>query len=235
MDDRRPSGSLKGDANQLCRDLAVVGYADEDLDLRDWTAASLQVFPAGGTVDLQLEGAVGPKSRGVELHRSGASLVGIAAPMCVDLACGCPWLRVKVTRLDAGASVTILGVPFVGDAAVPPVENVSVAAVPGAASDLATATNASATVTYPAVPGQRNEVGAALVSYSAAPTGGRLQVLDGAAVILDVDITAAGDRTIALPRRRSGTTNTAMSVVLAAGGVGIVGKLTVLDHGTGAP
>lgn len=92
-------------------------------------------------------------------------------------------------------------------------------------SDTAAA-NTAVVRTFAAVPGQIHRLTALAWSYSAAPTGGRILVQDGAATRLDLDITAGGQAPDAMPPGGiQGTVNTAMTVTLAAAGVGIVGKL----------
>jgi hypothetical protein len=67
-------------------------------------------------------------------------------------------------------------------------------------------------------------------SYSAAPTGGRLQVGDNNYTVLDIDITASGAGSIIFSRPMRGTPNTALIVTLAAGGGAVSGKLCILGH-----
>lgn len=86
------------------------------------------------------------------------------------------------------------------------------------------AANALASVTFAAVPGERHHAFHVHWSYSAAPTGGKLTVKDGATVIDEVDIIAGGPGSLSLPPA-VGTANTAMTVELAAGGASITGKL----------
>lgn len=88
----------------------------------------------------------------------------------------------------------------------------------------APAANTAATVTFAAAAGKRHIVEFIGWSYSAAPTGGRLTVKDGATdVVLDLDVTAAGPGSIS-PLIR-GALGNAVEVTLAAGGAGISGKL----------
>ncbi len=77
-------------------------------------------------------------------------------------------------------------------------------------------------------------------SYSAAPTGGRLTVQDGATTILDFSITAAGPRSLPSggpPARLGlkGSLNTAMTVTLAAGGAAVSGKVNAYKRTMGEP
>lgn len=63
-------------------------------------------------------------------------------------------------------------------------------------------------------------------SYSAAPTGGRLRLLEGATVVFDIDITAAGPGYI--PFHRPKRLAAAGTIELAAAGAGVIGKVNVL-------
>lgn len=68
-------------------------------------------------------------------------------------------------------------------------------------------------------------------SYSGAPTGGNLQILDGASVIFNEDITGGGPVPIQMPAGglRQPTANTALTVTLAAGGAGVLGKVSIVS------
>lgn len=103
--------------------------------------------------------------------------------------------------------------------------------------------NTAAIVTYAALPASSATSGgypsgAHVItgvgwSYSAAPTGGNLKVEDGSGnVVFSADITAAGPGEIIFPLPKRGAANTAMVVTLAAGGGGITGKVSVLNHWT---
>ena len=85
------------------------------------------------------------------------------------------------------------------------------------------ASNTAATKTIAAVATARHVLTKLVWSYSGAPTGGRLTVVDGATTVFDIDISAAGPGSIGLMAPMS--LNSAMAVTLAAGGVGITGKL----------
>lgn len=88
------------------------------------------------------------------------------------------------------------------------------------------AANAAVVQTFAAVAGQSHRLTMLAVSYSAAPTGGRVTVADGGTTILDLDITAAGTFFVPLPAGGlKGTVNTAMTVTLAAAGAAVVGKV----------
>lgn len=93
--------------------------------------------------------------------------------------------------------------------------------------------NAAATLTFDAGgAGVKHAITGVAVSYSGAATGGKVQVKDDTTVVFEVDITAAGPTVIAFPRPIKGTANKAMSVVLAAGGAGVTGKVNALNHFT---
>jgi hypothetical protein len=98
-------------------------------------------------------------------------------------------------------------------------------------ADYATATNAAAVVTYAAAGVEiAHSIAGVSWSYSAAPTGGSLTIADGSNTILSVDITAAGPGFLNFSPSKIGTPNQSMTITLAAGGSGIVGKLTVNGH-----
>ncbi len=92
-----------------------------------------------------------------------------------------------------------------------------------------TQTNAAATAS---IGGSQNFIIAAdqvIWSYSADPTGGRLQIKDGSTVLVDFDITKGGPGFMPLSGIVS-TRNSALSAVLAAGGAGIVGKVNLVGR-----
>ena len=70
-------------------------------------------------------------------------------------------------------------------------------------------------------------IGGIVLSYSAAPTGGRVTVLDGATTIFDLDITASGPTLLFLRYPKRGSANTSMTITLAAGSGAVVGKLNL--------
>jgi len=89
-------------------------------------------------------------------------------------------------------------------------------------------TNAPATVTLAAVPGQRHRLTLLTASYSLAPSGGSVTVQDGSATILHIDITASGALQVALPPGGiAGSVGKAMTITLSAGGGAVVGSLSV--------
>jgi len=88
------------------------------------------------------------------------------------------------------------------------------------------AANTNADVILPAVAGTIYQIKSIIASYSAVPTGGRLGVLSGAAIVFDIDVVAGGP----IPFYSNITEdipNTTMTIRLFAGGAGIIGKLTV--------
>lgn len=97
---------------------------------------------------------------------------------------------------------------------------------PNVRSVSATATNAAATITLGAVSGIKHYILGILFSYSAAPTGGKLTSTGLNGDQLDIDVTAAGAAPLIAPPA-IGASGSAVTITLAAGGSGIVGKLTV--------
>ena len=91
----------------------------------------------------------------------------------------------------------------------------------------ASGTNAAVAVTLAAPgAGRMHHVVGALWSYSGTPTNGRLTSTGLRGDEIDMDITAGGPGPMLLPPA-SGEINTQVTLTLAAGGVGIVGKLSV--------
>lgn len=85
--------------------------------------------------------------------------------------------------------------------------------------------NAAVAITYGAVAGQRHRLTALSTSYSGAPNGG-VVVTDGATTVLDLFITSAAPVIVPLPDGGiQGSVNTALTCTLAAGGIGVVGKV----------
>lgn len=100
----------------------------------------------------------------------------------------------------------------------------AVAATPG--------TNAIATATKAAGgAGKQHRCFSVSGSFSAAPAAAvQLQLLDGATVLQNWDITAAGPFHFSFPLGINGSTNTAMSATLGAGGAAIVGKVNLTGY-----
>jgi hypothetical protein len=99
------------------------------------------------------------------------------------------------------------------------------------------ASNTNAVITYAAgAAGVRHCIGGVAWSYSASPTGGRLKIEDGSGnIVFDIDITAGGPGFVPFAQPLQGTAATALIVTLTAGGSGIQGKVTVLNHWTETP
>lgn len=91
-----------------------------------------------------------------------------------------------------------------------------------------TAASNTAVVVTVAAPagGGRHFFFSIIYSYSATPTGGRLSTTGLAGDELDIDIYAAGSDMVVFPPLPI-EYNVGFSVTLAAGGSGVVGKLTV--------
>lgn len=108
--------------------------------------------------------------------------------------------------------------------------------VAGAAADIhAPAANTAAVVTYAAgAAGVHHVISGVAWSYAgAAPTGGNLKIEDGSGTtVFSIDITAEGPGFFTFPVPKAGSAATAMIVTLAAGGAGVTGKVSVLNHWT---
>jgi hypothetical protein len=73
-------------------------------------------------------------------------------------------------------------------------------------------------------------------SFSATPAAAAaLQVKDGNNVLFNIDITAAGPGFIPFTPPKRGSANTVMTITLAAGGSGVVGKVNGVGHWTEGP
>jgi hypothetical protein len=100
-------------------------------------------------------------------------------------------------------------------------------------TDVATATNAAAAITYGAAgAGARHAISGLCWSYSGPPTGGGLIVTDGGTTVFTIDITSAGAGFIPFDPFKLFAVNTDVVVTLAAGGSGVVGKVSVPCHWT---
>jgi len=107
-----------------------------------------------------------------------------------------------------------------------------------AAADVhAPAANTAAVVTYAAVAGEKHVVTGIAWSYTGGtPTGGNLKIEDvsGTTVFtLDIDKSGPGSFEFPIPKK-SAAANTAMIITLAAGGAGVTGKVSVVNHWTEA-
>jgi hypothetical protein len=112
------------------------------------------------------------------------------------------------------------------------------APIAASTNDVATpASNTPAVITYAAGgSGVSHCIGGLVWSYSAAPTGGNLKIEDGSGnVVFSMDITAAGAGFIPFNPPKKGTANTALIITLAAGGNGVIGKVSIPAHWTEGP
>ena len=101
-----------------------------------------------------------------------------------------------------------------------------IGAIPSSATSGA---GAAVSITLAADPLIRYILRALNVSYSAAPTGGRISVTDGGTTVLDMDITAAGPLSIYLGEGgiQGIGKNRAMVATLAAPGGAVIGKVSL--------
>lgn len=101
------------------------------------------------------------------------------------------------------------------------------------AADIATeSANTEVTLTYAAIANRVHSLFGVVVSYSGAPTGGRLRVQRGTTTVFDLDVVST-ELPIMFPQPIGGELNEAMNIVLAAGGAGVVGKISALHKATG--
>ena len=111
-------------------------------------------------------------------------------------------------------------------------------AVAAAAADVhAPAANTAAIVTYAAVAAVKHCVSGIAWSYvGGIPTGGNLKIEDvSGTTVFTLDIDEGGPGVIVFPKpKKAAAVNTALIVTLAAGGAGITGKVSVLNHWTEA-
>ncbi len=107
-------------------------------------------------------------------------------------------------------------------------------AVSADTGDVATpVSNTAAVVTYVAVLNHSHYIDGIAWSYAGGnPTGGNLKIEDGAGVVFSMDITSAGAGFIPFSRPKYGTVGNAMTITLAAGGGGVTGKVSVINHWT---
>ena len=108
--------------------------------------------------------------------------------------------------------------------------------IAAAAADIhAPAVNTAAVVTYAGVGAVRHCITGMAWSYDGGiPVGGNILVEDVAATdVFNIDITEEGPGFFIFPSpKRAAAVNTAMIITLAAGGAGVTGKLSVLNHWT---
>ena len=113
--------------------------------------------------------------------------------------------------------------------------DVDEAAVACAAADIhAPAANTAAVVTYALIAALRHVITGFVWSYvGGIPVGGNVIITDGGATVFSMDIDESGPGIIVFPKpKRSTAVGTAMIITLAAGGAGITGKLSILNHYT---
>jgi hypothetical protein len=88
--------------------------------------------------------------------------------------------------------------------------------------------NAVATATRAATPGIRHRISGVSWSFSAAPTAASIQVKDGATVLLELDVTAAGPGHFPFNPPLAATRGQAVSAVLSAGGAAVTGRIALV-------
>jgi len=112
------------------------------------------------------------------------------------------------------------------------------APVAAAAADVhAPAANTAAIVTYSATAALKHCITGIVWSYvGGIPTGGNLKIEDvSGTTVFTMDIDEGGPGVIIFPKpKKSAAINTAMIITLAAGGAGITGKVSILNHWTEA-
>ena len=111
-------------------------------------------------------------------------------------------------------------------------------AIAAAAADVhAPAANTAAVVTYAAVEAVKHHITGVAWSYDGGiPTNGNLLIEDvSGTTVFTMDITEEGPGFVVFPKpKQSAAVNTAMIITLAAGGAGVTGKISVLNHWTEA-
>lgn len=144
-----------------------------------------------------------------------------------------PLLRLNMTRSAGSVTAWHFGRDE-GDAAAYGVG--TPAAIAASSSDVhEPASNTAAVVTYAAAAGVRQVITGAAWSYSGGdPTGGNLKIEDvSGTTVFSMDITSQGAGLIAFPQpKKSAAVNTALIITLAAGGGGVTGKVSILNHWT---
>ena len=130
-------------------------------------------------------------------------------------------------QIDAYGRPGIAGVDANGD-----LQNIVASSLAAATDTVVPAANTAAVITLAATAGVSHVVTGVAVSYSAAPTGGRLTITDGGVTVWDTDITASGILIISFPRPRKFGSGNAVVITLAAAGAAVVGKVNLLNHWT---
>jgi hypothetical protein len=95
----------------------------------------------------------------------------------------------------------------------------------------APAANLPATVAYGAQQQTVHSIGGVAWSYSAAPTGGNLSIVDAPGnLIFSMDVTASGPGSIVFDPPKMGSAGRSLIITLTAGGGSVIGKVSVLGH-----
>lgn len=95
------------------------------------------------------------------------------------------------------------------------------------------AANTDAVITYPAEAGKCHCISGIAFSYDGIPTAGGVKVEDGSGnTVFSMGVTDRGAGPCPFPLPKKGTVNTAMIITLAAGGAGVTGRLSVMNHWT---
>lgn len=103
---------------------------------------------------------------------------------------------------------------------------------PGSPNDIhAPAANTAAVVTYAAQAATRQVIGGVAWSYyGGVPTGGNLTIATGGSTVFNIDIAEEGPGFFTFPRPLAGALAANIVITLTAGGAGITGKVSVLNH-----
>ena len=106
-----------------------------------------------------------------------------------------------------------------------------IAASEAARADTATsAANTAVSITYSADRNAAHVISGVAWSYSGEPSGGRITIIYGVHIVLDLDIAAAGADHIPFSPPKASRKNMALIITLFAGGQAVVGKLSILGH-----
>jgi hypothetical protein len=91
------------------------------------------------------------------------------------------------------------------------------------------AANTAAVVTYPPLgPGNYHVIQQIVASYNGTPSGGNLTITDGVITLPVVDLTQSGPFVLNWQTPERFTPGLPLTLTLAAGGVGVAGKLNVI-------
>jgi hypothetical protein len=99
----------------------------------------------------------------------------------------------------------------------------------------APASNTAAVVTYAAAAGLKHCISGLVWSYDGTPTGGSIKIEDGAGNIVfgPHAITVGGVGILVFPNpKKSSAANVALITTLAAGGAGVSGVVSIVNHWT---